>query len=69
MYLKKFFEVVKCRWQNILEQKVEYHPCVRMKKKQTCIGENNDLTLTLEVLELEKEKRDENKIQWIKSTM
>jgi hypothetical protein len=36
---------------------------MRMKKKQTCIGENNDLTLTLKVLELEKEKRDENKIQ------
>jgi hypothetical protein len=34
-----------------------------MKKKQTCIGENNDLILKLEVLELEKEKRDENKIQ------
>jgi hypothetical protein len=25
--------------------------------------------LKLEVLELEKEKRDENKIQWIKPTM
>jgi hypothetical protein len=25
--------------------------------------------LTLEVLELEKEKKDENKIQWIKPTM
>jgi hypothetical protein len=36
---------------------------VRTKPKQTCIGENNDLTLTLQMLELEKEKRNENKIE------
>jgi hypothetical protein len=35
-----------------------------MKPKQTCIGEaNDDLTLTLQMLELEKEKGDENKTQ------
>jgi hypothetical protein len=34
-----------------------------MEQKQTCIVENNDLTLTLQMLELEKEKGDENKIQ------
>jgi hypothetical protein len=34
-----------------------------MKTKQTCIRENNDLTLTLQMLELEKEKGDENKIR------
>ncbi len=43
---------------------------MRMKPKQTCIGEtNDDLTLTLQMFELEKEKGHENKTQWTKLTM